>query len=236
MKNRSFATLALAAGLLLAAGLPAAADWLVTRHGGRIETRGPWQQKGKLVVFHTAGGRLASLRMADVDLAASRAVTSGAAAAKRARMEARPTPAPAPLREAHAITDADVGHVRQVSAPPVTLSAKDQPAEPAGDLEVGSWERSRADDGHVVITGTLRNTSSMVVAGVRVTVHLIDETGAVFAAVPAQLPTAALRAGQQVDFRADFPDVFGFADAQLEPHGLRLRPSAPPSTESSALR
>ena len=236
MKNRSFATLTLAAGLLLAAGLPAKADWLVTRQGDRIETNGPWQEKGKLLVFHTAGGRLSSLRLADVDLAASRTVTADAA---RPRTEAGPAPSPAPLQEAHAITDADVGHVRETSKPAPAADAadraKDQPAPPA-DLEAGAWERSRADDGHVVITGTLRNTSSMVVAGVRLTVHLIDETGAEIAAVPAQLPATALRAGQQVDFRADFPNVFGFADAQLEPHGVRLRSSEPPSAESSKLR
>lgn len=242
MRNRSFAALTLAAGLLLAAGLPATpatADWLVTRQGDRIETRGPWQEKGKLVVFHTADGRLSSLRLADVDLAASRAATSGAVDAERARTEAKPAPAPAPLREAHSITDADVAHVREETPAPAPEadSAKDQPAARPADLEVGSWERSRADDGHVVITGTLRNTSSMVVAGVRLIVHLVDETGAEIAAVPAQLPSSALRAGQQVDFRADFPNVFGFADAQLEPQGVRLRSSEPPpSTESSALR
>jgi len=39
--------------LVLALALPAAAraDWLVTTEGGRVETRGPWEVKGKLVVF-----------------------------------------------------------------------------------------------------------------------------------------------------------------------------------------
>ena len=48
---------------LLAAGLfaaPAAADWLVTRDGGRVETKGPWKVKGKLVVFTRAAETAAS--------------------------------------------------------------------------------------------------------------------------------------------------------------------------------
>ncbi len=41
---------------------PAAADWIVTTDGERIETRGPWEVKGRLVVMTLADGELASMR------------------------------------------------------------------------------------------------------------------------------------------------------------------------------
>ena len=77
MKPQPFAKIALALAAILAAGpaLPAKADWLVTREGARVETQGAWKVKGKLVVFHTSTGKLSSLRVAEVDLDASRRAT-----------------------------------------------------------------------------------------------------------------------------------------------------------------
>ena len=74
----------LAVLLLLAAATPAAADWLVTRTGERIEIRGPWQLKSKLVVFTRVDGSLASLRVSEVDLKASERATAEARAEKDA--------------------------------------------------------------------------------------------------------------------------------------------------------
>lgn len=56
------------------------ADVLVLRDGGRVETRGAWQEKGRQVVFTDAQGKLCALRQADVDLEASRTATARAAA------------------------------------------------------------------------------------------------------------------------------------------------------------
>ena len=67
----------LLAVLLFIAG-PAAADWLVTREGASVETRGAWRQEGRLMVFTLADGTLASLRLDEVDLEASRQATEGA--------------------------------------------------------------------------------------------------------------------------------------------------------------
>ncbi|HEX2162430.1 MAG TPA: hypothetical protein VHM02_00635, partial [Thermoanaerobaculia bacterium] len=89
------AALAAAAVLSLTA-LPAAADWLVMRDGTRVETRGAWQQKGRLVVFTSTEGRLSSLRTDAVDLAASRRATEQAAAAAARPAEPAALPAPAP--------------------------------------------------------------------------------------------------------------------------------------------
>src|SRR4030095_2502949 len=87
---------------LLAAASPATADWLVTRAGGRVETKGPWRVKGKLVVFDKTDGTLASLRLSEVDLEASRKATADA----HAGAAAPPAPEP-PKKKLATLTDAD---------------------------------------------------------------------------------------------------------------------------------
>jgi hypothetical protein len=64
-----------AAALLLAAA-PLGADWLVLKDGNRIETHGPWREKGRQIVFTLPNGQLSALRATEVDLAASRAATA----------------------------------------------------------------------------------------------------------------------------------------------------------------
>jgi mycoredoxin len=98
--------------LLLAAGA-ARADWLVMADGTRVETRGEWAVKGKLVVFTGAAGALASLRLSEVDLEASRAATAAAAEEARRAREAAAKPDPPAARPGPVLvlTDADVGHV-----------------------------------------------------------------------------------------------------------------------------
>src|SRR5262245_62955767 len=105
--NRSAAAAVVTAALLaLAAAAPAAADWLVPRQGnGRVETKGPWQVKGKLVVFTLPDGKLSSLRLSEVDLDASGRATDEAAAAARAT-PAAPAPAPRPREAKVVLTDA----------------------------------------------------------------------------------------------------------------------------------
>src|SRR5689334_14665868 len=100
MRRRNTLWLLTLLGLAIAA--PARADWLVTRDGGRVETRGPWKEKGKLVVFTKADGTLASLRLSEVDLEASRKLTESA------KVQAEKPPAPEPPKKKLAVlTDAD---------------------------------------------------------------------------------------------------------------------------------
>ena len=80
--------------LLVAAALaaaPAAADWLVMKDGGRIETKGPWSVEGRRVLFTQPNGTLSVLRAEEVDLDQSAAVT--AAEVEAARKAAEPEPA-----------------------------------------------------------------------------------------------------------------------------------------------
>lgn len=91
-----------------ACGLAAAAanaDWLVTRAGERVETEGPWEVRGRMVVFTNVDGVLASIRLSEIDLDASRAATDDAAASSPA--PAQPTTTAA--RSRRVITTEDVG-------------------------------------------------------------------------------------------------------------------------------
>lgn len=80
------------AALALLLLLPAAgqADWLITQDGQRIRTQGPWEVKGRMVVFTSERGTLSSIRLDEVDLEASEEFTA------RAARPAAETPAEAP--------------------------------------------------------------------------------------------------------------------------------------------
>jgi len=241
MQPKRPASALLGAALLALAAVPAAADWLVTREGGRVETRGPWQVKGKLVVFTLADGKLSSLRLAEVDLDASRHATEEAAAAAAAAKAAPDAAAqPAKPREAKVVlTDESFRH----AAPPAD-AATPGGEKPAGEaalaveddkdkLAIASWERvADPGDGHVVVTGSVRNDAPDEATGVAVTVLLYDETGKLLVSGEAVMSSTILPAGQSGTFRADFPDIFSFAAAKFEARGMHIlrRPGAPPKT------
>jgi len=226
--NRLAAAAVTAAVLALAAAAPAAADWLVTRQGGgRVETRGPWQVKGKLVVFTLPDGKLSSLRLSEVDLDASRRATGEAAAAARAT-PAAPAPAPRPREARVVLTDESF---RRAAPPPAAAPDGGAGAAPgqvapeadAGKITVASWDRIQdPGDRHVVVTGTVRNEAPDDATGVAVTVLLYDDTGKLLVSGEATLSSTILPAGQTGSFRADFPDVFAFAAAKFEARGLHI--------------
>lgn len=209
--------LARAAVLLTLAALTTkgvAADWLVTRGGTRVETRGAWQVKGKLVVFHTADGTLSSLRLAEVDLEASGRAT---AEAVRARRAAETAAARAPERKAPVLvlTDDDVRHVEAGAAAPAAAS----PGSPS--FTVSSWEPAPGADGKgVVITGTLQNTSGVSATEVALSVQLLDADGQVAAAGQATLTSTALGPSQRSGFRVAFPDATTYSAVKFDPSGL----------------
>jgi glutaredoxin len=73
----------------------AGADVLVLRDGTRLETRGPWQEKGRQLVFTDPAGGLSAIRADEVDLPASLAAT--ARAAEPAPVEEKATPDERPV-------------------------------------------------------------------------------------------------------------------------------------------
>lgn len=220
---------ALAAALL---ALPAAADWLVTRDGGRVETRGAWKVKGKQVVFTGADGRLASLRLGDVDLEASERATREAT---EEALRAAEAPAAAPVEEKKearwVLTEKDFRGAAAPSAP-AAGETKDQAAvAEAGrrsPVVLQTWERRDLPERKgVEIVGTLRNTVNEVAADAGVTVRLFNEVGDLLATAEGRLAGPGIAPGSTVEFRATFPGVFTFSDVKLDVRGFSLRVKAP---------
>jgi hypothetical protein len=246
------APLLLLAGAALATGLsrPAAADWLVTREGARVETHGPWQVKGKLVVFTAADGTLSSLRASLVDLDASQRATADKQKMVEEDIVAKPAERKRPMRS---LTDKDFPH-----------SGADRPAEPGkaegkgdgkGDIKsdvktegakgaksettinkgksspvvVGSWQKVERDqkDG-IELFGELKNESGDIASQVVLTVTLVDETGGVLATGEAILTASSIEPHSATNFRAVFPSVYTFASAKFDIRSAPLRLQAVP--------
>jgi hypothetical protein len=228
-------TLRAAALATILCAAPLAADWLVTRDGGRVETRGAWTVKGKLVVFTradgAAAGQLASLRIADVDWAASERATAAAAEAAQAP-PAEPSAAPEPKEARWVLTDSDFE--RTAPSPPAPEKKEEAAPEetdaagrPRVPLSLEAWERKSHPDG-LEIAGTLRNPGNELAAEIGVTVRLYDETGALLATSEGRIGTPALGPGTATAFRATFPGVFTFAEAKFDVRGFGLRIKAAP--------
>ncbi len=145
--------------------LRATADWLVTVDGTQIETQGPWEVKGKLILLTLPGGALSSIRLADIDLDASEHL-SAAGREVATRVEPKREP-----REAVVVlTDADVSHVgsrfpgsieeRQQTGAEARERAR-QTASAAGEgLTVDRWDQSFDDSIEgLLVTGSLENRS-----------------------------------------------------------------------------
>lgn len=226
----------LALSALLAAGpaTPAMADWLVTREGGRVETRGAWTVKGKLVVFHTADGKLSSLRLADVDLDASRRVTEEAVAAQ-AQAAAEPEKPVARKKSVRVITDKDVRPAPTPAAEPEASTEEEAgekkeatgPTSGPGVL-VETWKQGRdPEEDHVLIDGTLQNASSATAADLKLKVMIFDEAGTLMATSQAALAASALAPGKKAAFKAEFPGYFSFATVKFEAESrpLATRPA-----------
>ena len=234
---KRFVSLLASVAILALAALPVNADWLVTREGARMETRGPWKVKGKLVVFETADGKLSSLRVADVDLDASRRVTEEAVAAQ-AQAAAEPEKEPERRKSVRVITDKDVGQAAPIQAAPVAdgeePAAVTGPAAGPGVL-VETWNQGRdPEKDHVQIQGTVANASSLTAANLKLKVLIYDETGSLMATSQAAVAKAALSPGQKTEFKADFPGFYSFATVKFEPESRQLatRPANEPIQEA----
>ncbi len=205
---------ALALLTMLLGAANATADWLVTKEGARVETRGAWKVKGKLVVFTTTEGKLSSLRVTEVDLDASRDATEEAVAAS-AQAETPPEPEKVPERRksVRVITDKDVRQGPASTAKP--------------GLEVVTWKQQAAeDDGHVVIAGLVQNPSESRSIELALRVMLFDGGGNLIASSQAAFGGEALPPGETISFRADFPGFFAFDSLQFEPRS-KPAPAAP---------
>jgi hypothetical protein len=213
------------------AAAPAVADWLVTVDGSRIETAGPWTERGRTIVFESADGDLMSLRASEVDLEASHALTRQMSEAK-----APPAPPPAPRASVFRLTDADVGHVEDedyfaeagaAGGEPGTTSAP--PAEPL--VDVTAWDRGETASGDgIEVRATLANQGQDAAISLEVTVAIFDDEGEIIATVPGQLATNALSPGQTTQLTASFPGIFDFTSINFDVRQRALRTRAPEET------
>lgn len=234
---RRISAVALVALLFLPAAWPARADWLVMNDGGRVETDGPWQIKGKLVVFRSPAGRLSSLRLAEIDLGASEAATRAAEeAARKAEQEAaEKKEATEKKKPAFVITDADVRSVPEpIDTGEGDAAGASSEAEADASLRVTSWDRLEDDpiDG-VAIAGVLAHSGTDLRGSIELLVELFDSAGALMVAQPATLSAAVLRPGQQASFRAEFVEIFDFSGIKFTPRsvGIVLRDRGEPAAE-----
>ena len=219
----SLSSLILLLGLVAAPG-PLAAHWLVTTGGARLETDGPWEIRGRLVVFRLAKGGLSSLPVSEVDLEASELAT---AESRRPSAKSAPAASERPRRAVLVLTDADVSHGPSEPDDSASSAARgadpDRGAESPQRLEVTAW--TRADDPQVdglTITGRVRNTSTEVTAATTITVRIYDHEGGLIAASGATLGATILAPGRATHFRADFPSVFSFSAVRFETGALAV--------------
>jgi hypothetical protein len=213
----------------------AGADWLVTKDGARVETKGPWRVEGRRVVFTTqATGTLASLRLADVDLPASERATAEAKASAEtaAGAKAQPETAKKPVKS---FTDKDFSHTEPAAEGTEEggEAAAAAQAPPSTTVQVVEWSsETRSEGRQVIIKGSVRNNGTEVATAVAVSVRLIDEQGQLIGTREAQLLTRALRPGQDTTFEATFTDVLTFADAAFEVRSVPLLARPKPEEET----
>lgn len=210
---------------LLALGLaasPVRADWLVTKDGGRVETKGTWQAKGKLVVFTRADdGALASLRASEVDLDASAKATAQA----KVKAEAPPPPEPEHKKIA-VLTDKDF----RKPTPPgeADTPEKGAPAK-SGPLAVSTWKKLDIPTGDgIAIEGQIHNTTKDMMINASVEVQLYNEAGERVGTAQGLLTSTSVAPDGTASFRANFPGVFTFTDAKFQVNGLPLTFTSPP--------
>ena len=205
------------------------ADWLVTREGARVETKGAWTVRGKLVVFTTPTDTLASIRLDEVDLDASRRATE--AAVERAEKVAEPEAPKRRKPSVRVLTDADFK--RPTPPGEGEAAAGDEAPAPAGDvssggLEVVSWERvAEPGEEGVRLAGMVRNNSNEQMTDVEVYAQLYDEAGTLIARFAAELAAATLGPGESAQWTVVADGVQTFSSIRFQVRSRGFRPSAP---------
>ncbi|MFN7942566.1 MAG: hypothetical protein U0X73_13310 [Thermoanaerobaculia bacterium] len=205
-----------AAGVLLAA-TSASADWLVTKDGARVETRGAWKIDGNRVVFTLPNGTLSMLRLAEVDL--DRSAVATAAAKQPAAAPAAPAVKPKP--PVLVLTEKDLPPVGEAvdeeegEKPPETQKADD-----SSGLEVVSWEKTQnpSKDG-VEIYGTIKNSGRNVITAPSLMVIIYGPDGGLLATSDASINAGAITPGASANFRVEFPGVGDFGSIKFDIRG-----------------
>jgi hypothetical protein len=185
---------------------PAVADWLMTRDGAKVESNGPWEVRGAVVVFTLPNGSLSSLRLRDVDLDASDAATAKAKEeVSRTQIEDQPDRRKAIL----VLTDDEVAHVwpEDPTRPPLEEGSNEIPSQ---RIEVLNWREKENTGSDVVISGRIGNRSDDVVGSIRLGVRLLDLRRQPIASGQAALEKLVLRPGETTSFQVVLPGAGGY--------------------------
>jgi hypothetical protein len=205
--------------------VPAAADWLVTRDGARIETLGPWKVESRLVVFKRPDGTYASLRLSEIDLEASERLTlEMAEAAQRPEQPEGPLGHRQPVAR---LTEKDlppVGpRVRAEGEPPAEIqqpstgSTEEDRPQP---LSIPTWrEVTTIDDPGLAFVGEIHNPTEHLAVGITVTVTLYDAEDEEIASTAATLTNDTVPPRKNGAFRASFPGIFHYVRAHFDVSG-----------------
>ena len=199
-----------AAALLLPAAAPA--DWLVTQDGARIETRGPWKVKGKQVVFTLPNGTLSALRLSEVNLEASEALTAEATKPPESEQDTEEVASNKRRPSVAVFNNKNVGRAQPAAPEEEEVEAEDE--EPEEDVEgskveVVSWSERDSDSGDgLELVGTVRNNGNQLAANISVKVMVVNEDGENLVDTTAFLRLKALAPGRSTTFRALLPGIY----------------------------
>lgn len=225
MRNLGRALVLGVAGLGVLLGEAASADWLVFRDGSKVETKGGWQTRGRLIVFERRGGGLASVRADEVDLAKSDEVTATAK-----------LPPPAAVPATAAPTRASVLVLTDDNVPKATLAETPEGEEPAAGnvtLRVTNWDRIDGDNG-IEVAGVVRNESDGVAERITVRVVALDDRRETLGSAGANVAIAELGPGQTSSFRALLAGFKKVGGLRFETSGFRKVIPEGEATEAEA--
>lgn len=217
--------------LLVAAALaaaPAAADWLVMKDGGRIETKGPWSVEGRRVLFTQPNGTLSVLRADEVDLDQSAAVTAAEAEAARKAAEPPPPPAEATRPPVLRLTEKDIPPSPEAGGEEGEAKPEGE-TSPTADLTVASWEKlQNASAEGVEIFGTVKNSGTNNITSPSIMVMIYGDDGGLMATNEGTINSGMIGPGQTANFRVAFPGVPDFASVKfdVQGRGFRANPAA----------
>ncbi len=229
------APLITACAAVLAVGFTAGAaraDWLVTRDGARIETKGAWKVDGRRVIFTMPNGTLSALRTEELDLDQSALLTTQA-------REAPAMPAPVVKEKKEPVlrlTEKDippVGAAQLEANEAADQAGKTDGAAKEGEgektetspLEVISWEKTENATGDgTEIFGTIKNGSPNIITTPKLLVAIYDADGGLLATNSGDVNSPQIQPGKTANFRVAFPGVPDFAAVKFDAQGRGFKP------------
>ena len=238
--RRALASAVFVAAFGFSAAVPA--DVVVLKGGTVVSLKQPIVRKGNTAYLTRADGTLLSVPVSEIDRAATAAANQAGAAPAPAAPEA-PASTPAEAARATAdsvspkarvrITDADVSHPLEYTAP--EEGKPEAAAGPGGPkVEVVDYSQEMRAD-LLVIKGSLRNVGQAPAESVRMSVAALDDKGQPIEGTTASLSKGSIPSGQSVDFTAQMNvGQKTVASLRFTPQWTAPKPPPPPPGSPAA--